>query len=125
MSASGPAGEVAGSVDSVVERVSPFYGTEHFDDELQTLTAILGTPTFVQPGSWAQFDAPGARVSLGAGEENLAETALMVKVSDLDRFCSALVDRGCVLGELHLGAHEQRVVVTTPQGRTLIAYRPL
>jgi hypothetical protein len=107
-----------------VERVSVAFGVADWKRHVEALQAILGAPSMVQDGVWAQFDCGGSRVSVGV-KPDVPDTALMLKVSDLEAARDRLAAAGWETGDLIAGEHEVRVYASQPGGLNLIAYQPL
>jgi hypothetical protein len=107
-----------------IERVSVAFGAENWERDVGALRSLLGEPTMIQDGSWAQFDCEGTRVSVGV-RPDLPAAALMLKVSDVEAARDRLADAGWQTGELVPGEHELRVYATQPDGLNVIAYQPV
>ncbi len=85
---------------------------------------VLGVaPTFVDGDRWAQFDLEGSRLAL-AGKDRVSEQAgVMVKVDDLVKARTVLVDRGQKVSEIEEGPHELRCATQDPDGSLLVLYQ--
>lgn len=105
---------------------SPVLPVPDLDAAVSFWEGLLGVaPTFVDGDRWAQFDVDGRRLSL-AGTDRVADhPALMAKVGDVNGAREALLARGAKAGPVVEGTHEQRCVVETPGGWTVVLYAPL
>ena len=60
-----------------IERVSVAFGAENWERDVGALRSLLGEPTLIQDGAWAQFDCEGTRVSVGVRADTTPAAALM------------------------------------------------
>jgi hypothetical protein len=112
--------------DIEVQKIATLLESSSWREDVDLLTALLGAPTFVQEGEWAQFDPLGSRVCVGPAAEGAATSVgLMVKVPDVEAAASWLASQGCEVGEPTLGAHERQVVARAKSGQKIVAYSPL
>jgi hypothetical protein len=107
-----------------VECVSVAFGAANWKRDVEALRSLLGEPSMLQDGVWAQFDCEGTRVSVGV-RTDVPEAALMLKVSDVDGARAQMADAGWQTGEVVRGEHELRVYASQPDGLSIIAYQPV
>ena len=107
-----------------LDRVSFGIGSSDWAKDVAALTELIGSPSVVQEGEWAQFDLGGARVAVGTADD-LPAVALMCKVGDVNQAAGELRDAGWQVDEAMRGAHELRARAQAGTGLHVILYQPL
>jgi len=95
-----------------------------FATTLARASDLIGSPTFVDDGRWAQLDLGGFRLSVGTPDEVVAPT-LLVRVADVAAASASLRQRGWEVGEPAAGPHERRADAGALGGLAVVLYEPL
>jgi hypothetical protein len=100
------------------------FGSDDWSGDVKALAALIGPPSALQDGVWAQFDHGGARVAIGASAD-VPEPSLMLKVGNLDEAKATLESVGFEVNEPVVGQHEIQIRARRPGGLSVVAYVPI
>ena len=108
-----------------IERVAFVFAAKDWGKDLALFELLFGPPTFVDGHSWAQFDSGGSRLCLAGPDQGIDESAILLKVGDLDAASREFTGQHGEVGPLQIGEHEERVIARSTEGRQVVFYRPV
>jgi hypothetical protein len=108
-----------------IERVAFVFAAKDWEKDLALFELIFGPPTFVDGHSWAQFDSGGSRLCRAVADQGIDESAILLKVDDLDAAAREFTGKHGEVGPPQIGEHEERVTARSTEGRQVVFYRPV
>lgn len=105
------------------DRVSVLCVNKDWSSAQRDLTSLFGPEEFTDEHSWSQFNWNGTIVSL-SDEPEPPQWMLMAKTYDLEAAVEFAVQQGWELTHRNSGDHEERAVMTSSSGISVIIYKP-
>lgn len=99
-------------------KVTVMHSTDRWSDAHRDLVEVLGEAAFSDGTGWASFGG------ITLSDEKGPSWSLLAKTTDLAEVARVAAQSGWTVGAETPGAHETRLVLTSPAGLTVVAYCP-
>lgn len=114
-----PARQETEGFGTLFERVTVMHSTDRWAATAGDLSAVLGEPEFSDGTGWAAWHV----LSISDESEGPA-WSLLARTADLGAVTERARSLGWDVGDFSRGSHEVRVPLRSPNGLSVIAYRP-
>jgi predicted enzyme related to lactoylglutathione lyase len=103
-----------------------FYRALDMDAAVRFYTQTLGFGLKLRDADrWAAFDVGGMTLAIeGGAPGGPGGATVSLRVDDLAAVVADLRAKGANVGDIEVGPHEQRALLTDPAGNTLVLYAP-